>query len=230
MTLAELTAEANRLTRNTSVDALWTDAEWANFANWAEQEACRRANLIWDRATVNVARYSLAIGAAWTDMSAKLIEIERVTFAGVSLPYIALEILDQTFPGWEALTDTPVFVTKQGRALRLYPKPKVAGDLIVHASRLPSANLAVATPSGSPEIPAHLHLALVDGMLHRAYLKNDSETYNKGASDHHLAEFERTFGLPIDVNRLYMPGERSNELEQRQKNARAEAYRQGRAS
>ena len=194
MTVAELLAEAKRRARDSSIKPLWTDPEWLLFLNWAEQEACRRADLIWDTTTENVASLALTENTGWVALDRKVLRIERAGFAGRPLRLVERPALDVLYPDWEAVFDVPQLFMVTGRSLRLYPGNAAQGTLLLHVSRLPKTDLTLQTPSPSPEIPAQYHEALISGMLHKAYLKNDSETYNKGASDQHLADFARVFG------------------------------------
>jgi hypothetical protein len=50
------------------------------------------------------------------------------------------------------------------------------------------------TINGSPEVDARYHAGLLEWILHRAYMKNDSETLNVGKAKDHKKKFEEFFG------------------------------------
>ena len=49
-------------------------------------------------------------------------------------------------------------------------------------------------PDDEPEIAAHLHMALVQWMLYRAFSRPDSDTHDPGRAAVALDVFERYFG------------------------------------
>ena len=203
MKLDDLINAAKAMSTDSTRDPLWSDEEWVDFANWAEQEACRRGSLLFDSTTASVAVYSLLANAKWTNFSNLVLKVERAEWVvgGVStlLYPLNLEIMDIARKTWgEDTAGAPVGFLVNGNRFRTYPTVSVPGSLTFRVVRLPAAKMTLATRmSGSPEIPEQYHLPLVSGMLHRAYLKNDSEAFNKGASDLHLADFERVFGPAV---------------------------------
>jgi hypothetical protein len=50
------------------------------------------------------------------------------------------------------------------------------------------------TVGGSPEIDSRYHAGLLLWILHRAYMKNDSETLNVDKALDYKAQFEEFFG------------------------------------
>jgi len=70
--------------------------------------------------------------------------------------------------------------------------PPAADDVaLLQVYRLPLTRIVDETHTLS-EVNEDYHIHLLDWMKHLAYLKRDSETYNKRASDEHRAAFIQT--------------------------------------
>ena len=54
--------------------------------------------------------------------------------------------------------------------------------------------------TGKPEIPERFHERLMDWVLHRAYLKQDAETFDPAKAAQSLALFIQSFGERPDAN------------------------------
>ncbi len=88
-------------------DNLWTDTELTRYANWAVKEACRRANLIYDDETADVAVFTLEAGAYSAALHNKVRFVERVKFDGETLAATSEGQLDRCYSNWEDRTGTP---------------------------------------------------------------------------------------------------------------------------
>ena len=51
-----------------------------------------------------------------------------------------------------------------------------------------------------PEIPTRYHTRLMDWMYHRAYFKQDAESFDPNKAVQSLAFFEQAFGARPDAN------------------------------
>ena len=81
---------------------------------------------------------------------------------------------------------------------------KVEDTALLVVNRLPATPLTTATIStASPEIKSSFHGYLLDGMAKRAYLKQDSEGYDKNKAKYHKDLFEESKGK-INAQRLRM--------------------------
>lgn len=97
MTLEELVAAARLKLDDAVLPYLWTTDELVNYANEAEREACRRANLIVDRTTAAYCRIAVVAGKYLYTLPNKILQV-RSTYLG---PYIS----GVTF-SWNAATQT----------------------------------------------------------------------------------------------------------------------------
>jgi hypothetical protein len=101
-------------------------------------------------------------------------------------------VLDMSVPGWRTEEGTPrSYVMTPTNNIILYPMPSVASTLNLTVSRFPNTKLTLTT---SPEVDTRYHQGLLLWMLHRAYMKNDSETLNVDKAVDYAKAFEMFFG------------------------------------
>lgn len=103
----------------------------------------------------------------------------------------------ETRPNWETTTGLPYALIETTGVIRLVGIPTQNDTLRLTVKRLPLADLSTGTDT--PEIRAERHIDLLDGMLARAYLKNDVDTRNVEKAAEHEALFTRNFGPRIDA-------------------------------
>ena len=174
-------------------DNLWSDAELIRMANWAEQEACRRAGLLFDQDTEDVALHTLAAGDCSVTLKPCVLTVERVWFDGVAMAVTHEGQLRHCYGAqFEARTGPPQAYYFVNNTVVLYPKPENGGELRLRVNRLPVT--AMAEDTDTPEIDEQYHYDLALGIAHKAFLKPDTETFNKSASVENEARFTMTFG------------------------------------
>lgn len=176
---------------------LWSDAELIEYADDAQNEACRRARLLLDSETTDTSRITLVPGTAVYAVDPRVIRVERAIVAGEHLPVrmCLRRHVDRMLPGWEDQDDgLPELLIPdwQSRAIRLVAAPAEAGTLRLTVVRLPLAPLN--DLDDEPEIPEHFHRSLRHWIVHRAYLKHDAEAFDEQASIRALAWFTEEFG------------------------------------
>ena len=177
---------------------LWSDEEWTEFANDAENQACRRARLIVDSTTTEITEIALSVGTATYDLDQRVIFIRRAKLDGRSTPLrpASFKDLDECRPDWQDETGEPecYVVDMDTDTFRPYPTPSVAGTVNLTVVRTPLEPMAA--DEAEPEIKPRYHLSLVDWMLYRAYSKKDSERFDAKKAKDHFDDFEREFGRP----------------------------------
>jgi hypothetical protein len=178
-------------------DLLWSEAEWTEYANDAENETCIRANLLMDR-TSSLATITVVSGIATYSIDEKILLIKRAKLSGSTEPLVktSRRVLDATFPNWEADTGTVrSWLPDDTNKITLYKSPVGNDTLFLMISRLPLEAMLLADKLiASPEIDEQYHLGLVDWMLFRCYSKQDAETLDLGKAKEHLARFTKRFG------------------------------------
>ena len=186
-------------------DLLWSEAEWTEYANDAENEACIRANLIIDQSSA-LAIINVLSGTATYSIDEKILLIKRAKLSGGTEPLVktSRRVLDATYPNWEAESGAVrSWLPDDSNKITLFKIPSADDTLSLMISRLPeSPMLLVNKATVSPEIDTQYHLGLLDWMLHRAYSKQDSETLDVGKAKEHLKRFTARFGERPPANVL----------------------------
>lgn len=176
---------------------LWSNEFLADCATDAQNEACRRARLLIDSSTEDIADIEIEAATHTYDLDPRVIRVERAIVAGETLPlrFVLRRDMDVIRPGWEdEAAGTPEFIIPDwsSRKVRLHPTPDADGTLRMTVIRLPL--LPVNDLDDEFEIPEHFQRNLRHWVKHRAYLKSDSETLDKQASADALAMFVDEFG------------------------------------
>lgn len=196
MTLQELIV----LFRNEADDAtepyLWSDDELIEFANDAENEACRRARLLVDSTSALTQLAVDPLDAGIVTLDPAVVFVRRAQLMG-RRPLIRVTVrdLDEHNPYWRnAQASIPLsFVTDfQTGALLLHPAPVGEHILLLTVVRTPLVEMNDLLDS--PEIAPRFHRALRHWMLFRAYSKQDSQANDPKKAADALALFEQEFG------------------------------------
>lgn len=185
-----------------AVPPFWSGEEIVSYLNEAVQEACERAKLIEDRST----GLTLAPGQDTYILHPSVFEIKRLAFRGRPLDETSVEALDAECPGWEARTGLPrCFVFEQASGaqppkVRLVPTPTVAESASITVYRGALKPLSADIDTARPEIPERFHERLLDWVMHRAYLKQDADTFDPNKAAVSLGLFTQSFGDRPDAN------------------------------
>lgn len=196
MTLGELITSARRKAFDTDRHVpLWTNADWIEYANEAERQACRRARLLQGPATL-----TLTSGTSLYSLPAGTLYVRRVKLASQQSPLrkIRLIELDHCYAGWEDDTEGTVerFCLDYERKKILFVRAPSATDTAkLTTIQLPSA--AMEDLDDEPDIAEQYHLGLVNGMLAQAYLKDDQDTFDPNRAGNYEAKFAGEFGPPV---------------------------------
>lgn len=224
MNLGQLIAAFRARAFDTKEPYLWSAEEVAEFAEDAENEAAERARLIRDSLTTAVCEVPVVAGTAVYMLDPRILSVDRAKLDSQSVP-LALSstaAMDAGMGGrprdwrtssgtyvggigggWEGRSGTPTTAVLDaegaGWKLTLAPAPNKDDTLRLQVFRLPLQPLS-SDSDNIPEIPARLHIRLVDWMLFRAYSKQDTETADPAAAARAEAAFTSAFGPRIDAN------------------------------
>lgn len=176
---------------DTTDGTLWTEAIKLKYLSEAQQEACMRADLIWD-----TARASVQAEATKITIDSK---INRIVWAGWDdgttvqpLEPIGEADADRRTPKWRTYTGVPTHFIQKPRAVRLYYPPAAAGTLRMEVYRQP---LVTDLTMGSDlEIPDRWAPLLRHWVQFRAYTKRDAETEQLKRAAANEALFTAAFG------------------------------------
>lgn len=176
---------------------LWSDEDALDYANDAQDEACRRARLLVDSTTTEICHLEvLAADGGIVNLDPRTLFVRRARFAN-SLPLRRMNMQDMESYNarWEDVAaNTPsYFITDyQTGALRLWPAPLVDDTLMLTVVRLPL--LEMNDEQDSPEIAPRFHRSLRFWMMFRAYSKQDSQANDPKKAADALTLFEQEFG------------------------------------
>ena len=177
-------------------DYLWSDRTLSRYLSEAQDEACRRADLIFDATTDAFTDVSLVDGTATYALNAKITKIVSVKLDNEPLARTTRFDLDRNRPFWEAHTSgDPMYWFYENGSLTLYPKPDAtaaAKTCTVAVYRLPQADLAL--DSDTPEIPAYYHPHLCYYAAYLAFLRPDEDSQNAQRAPLMLQMFDAVFG------------------------------------
>lgn len=194
------------------VPPFWSDAAVVSYLNEAVQEACERAKLIEDRMTPAVCTIALVAGESTYSLHPSVLEIKRASLVGFPgardwlLTETSIEALDNAYCGWESRIARPrhfIFEPATGAQpprIRLASTPNEVDTLALTVVRGPLKALNEDRQTERPEIPERFHTRLLDWMYHRAYLKQDADTFDPAKGAQSLALFEQAFGVRPDAN------------------------------
>jgi len=197
MTFAEIEASARlTLDDNSSDDQLWSQSEILEYAQDAENEACERAGLIID-STSALTDIAVTSTTGTYGIASTIITIDSIKMSLGTAPLIETteRVLDLTALNWRSDTGTPrSYVKTPTNNIVIYPMPTVADTANMTVTRFPITPM---TLLGSPEIDDRYHAGLLFWILHRCYMKNDSETLNVDKAKDYGQQFVTWFGKKI---------------------------------
>jgi hypothetical protein len=200
MTFAEIEQSVRQtLDDNSGTDTLWSQADILEYARDAENEACERANLIID-STSALTDISAVSATASYALPVTVVTVESAIMALGSQPLMETSerVLDMSHSSWRTETGTPrSYIKSPTNKLTLFPIPIVNDTINMTVSRFPNTPMVV---GGSPEIDDRYHPGLILWILHRAYMKNDSETLNVEKAKDYNKKFIEFFGNKIIYN------------------------------
>jgi len=195
MTFSEIIALDRGLLDDEILPYKWKDAELVACANQTINELCEKARIIIDSTTPAICNVPLLAGTAKYAKDSRIIEILRgrmVTY-DCKITRRTGSFMDNYSSGWDsatASTGTPrnFLEDLDTGYFTLTPAPDANDTLWLTVVRLPLDQMTLAdlTNGASPEIHFKHHYALSDGILARAYLKQDAETYDPKKSARHM--------------------------------------------
>lgn len=196
MELSELMTLFRQEADDTVQPYLWSDPELIDFANDAQDEACRRGRLLVDSTTTAICSVPVTNGNAAIDLDPRVIFVRRARFAGQKpLQRMNMQDMEARFWYWQdaapgnPMCFIPDFTTGK---LVLWPTPDGDRTLSLTVVRMPLEDMS--DDADTPEIAPRYHRSLRFWMLYRAYSKQDSEANDPKKAADALALFEQEFG------------------------------------
>ena len=195
-----LLAEYRRRADDRAEPYFMSDAQVLALLTEAEQEACQRSHPIFDCDTAEVVEYAIAAEQSSVTLNQRVLRVDHATFTpdgalrGCRMELTGIDAIRELQDArGTAIASRPTHAAHSGRStLTLFPAPSVAGTLRLDVYRLPLYDIE--TESDEPEIPAELHMGLVDWVLYRVCSVKDSELEDPARAARCLADFAERFG------------------------------------
>lgn len=213
MTLEDLIAsfrvdadDQSRSVNGSTSDLLWQDDDVTRWFNEAVEEAALRKRLIFDDTTPDVCQIAVLEGVSGYPLNPALVEItaaflhtagsERV----IRLYATDRDEMDRIRPDWRTDRCTPKYFIQEDT--RIYLPGIVDADytMKLEGYRLPLDDEQMSNDSDVPVIAQAHHRFLVHWATHRAYGKQDADTFDPNRSQLALDAFEKYFGLRPDAD------------------------------
>ena len=168
------------------------------YLNEAEQEACIRAKLLYDTDSI-----PLIAEQAVYNLDVQFFLFDRFALGGANtyrpLSTGTIHQMDAVRPDWEETSSgipEIALLDHVPSKLRLWPTPSadLAGlPLRLRGFRLPI--MLMQSDAQAPEIDPIWHESLIDWVRYRFYTTHDADMRSSELAAHHLALFERRFGV-----------------------------------
>lgn len=196
MNLLQLRTSARAQVDDSVAPYLCSDELFTEFANEAQEEACRRARLLVDSSTPEVCNIDVDVGDEFAELDARIIAVRKVRVVGqpdflVKTRRADLDHLGTTWLDEEGEVCAWVPDMETGK-IRLYRKPTEAIQLAMTVVRLPLDEMAA--DDDAPEIKLQMHRQLVHWMRYRFYSLPDAEANDPKKATDALLAFEQQFG------------------------------------
>ena len=192
ITLADIISGIRLLLDDTETPYLWSNDELTSYLNKTINELCYDMPLIEDGTTSAVCNYSLSTGDSLITLDSRVLIIKKAKLTSQSDPLElrTAQYMDANYSDWlNADNDEPTTLVTEGVGtgkVRLYPPTDSTDNLWLTVYRKQIVDLDYDTDSATqPEIPVIIHDRLDNGILYRAYSKQDADTYDaKKVRDH----------------------------------------------
>ena len=198
---------------------LWQTTELLRNLNYAEVQACRRANLLIDSSTANdsgtagtagtagqkpLCSLSVVANTAVYQLSPKILMVKRCQLRSMTYPIsgpVSYDELDDQLSGWLGTSGTvgtagsggfpSFFLNEPPNTITFIRAPSANDTAMMVVSRIPLVSFGLKT---SPEIEEKYHVDLCDWAAHLAFMKPDSETQNLNMAKYYEDSFTAKFG------------------------------------
>lgn len=195
-----------------STDGYVDDARLIRFFNEAENEACRRKDILYDDTTVTDAsdvplcEIDLVADQRAYTFSQKITRIEHVIYQDgdgnqTRLIQRGYDELERNSPDWRTKQGTPTEYLIRGRKIYPIPYPdssETGSKLKLEVYRTPL--VAVSDDADVFEIDEEWHEGLIYWACHRSFMDRDEDLEDPAAQqDLYYRKFEELFGPPMSA-------------------------------
>lgn len=185
LTLATIVARLRNRLDDAVEPYLWSNEELTDYVNEVLNELCRDIPIIEDGTNTQMCRYSVLAGETLVNLNQRITVVKKGKLESQPRPLAVrtAQWMDASYPDWEnAAAGVPSILVTEGvgtdRA-RLYP-PSTADEVLwLTVYRLQLVDMFWGTDQDyQPEVPARYHDKLFNGVLMKAYGKQDVDTFD----------------------------------------------------
>lgn len=176
---------------DTAAPFLWSDEEAFRFLDDAQKTFCRETGGLGD-ASSSLTQVAYTTASDWVALDPRILHVLDATDLATGKPIEVTDLQGMRADGLR-FNNVPgrvrrVVIGLEPKKLRLHPFPADAGTIQLAVDRLP---LDAITDAGDQELEVdeQHHQRLIEWMMHRAYSKQDAETYDKRKADAFKASF-----------------------------------------
>jgi len=183
ITLADIVSRTRSRLDDMVEPYLWSNNDITDCLNEVINELCRDMPMIEDSTGTTVCRYSITKDDPLVNLNSRITILKKARLASQNDPLLLRNAhwMDANYPGWESsASGLPTILITEGVGTgkaRIYPPPNANDTLWVSVYRLQLVDMFWATDQTyQPEIPAIYHDKLFNGILWKAYSKQDVDT------------------------------------------------------
>jgi len=196
MTVAELRTLFRSQLGDLVTPYLVSDVTFLSYLNEAQEEACDRANLLFDK-TSAFCTLSIVDGTSVYALNNGIYSITYSSLTDTSSVVYKLSHkdnveMDRTQSDWRTLTGRPENILFYDNSIELSPVPDDTFTLKLECYRYPLAALAL--DADVPEIGRKHHRHLINWCLYRTYSMPDNEFHNVQNAEFFKKLFTDIFG------------------------------------
>ena len=199
MTLTKILSLSRGFLDDNALPYSWSNDELVEDLNKSINELCEKAELLLDSTTEAICKITITKDLAKYALDERIINIKRARLITYDkrITKRTAQYMDRYYNGWDMATagsGTPTCFLEDINTgyIHLVPTPDANDVLWLTVSRLPLLAMDIATPDASPEIKSRYHFELLDGILWRAYSKQDTETYDPKKAANHFGLWQAT--------------------------------------
>jgi len=197
MTAEELETLFRVQTDDVVLDYLVSEESFLEYLNEAQQEACIRSKLLFDRSS-SITRLSTLTGvdSYVIDDSIYTIKEAFITAANETTRLFIVDSieLDRLCPEWRQETGVPKYLIPYDDHIELSPKPGDAYEIKLECYLVPD-EISDTSMESELQIKKIHHRKLLHWVKHKSYETQDNDILDKNKSLEELAKFERAFGF-----------------------------------
>ncbi len=174
----------------------WADSALIRYLNEGEEQACRRAYLLYDANTASICHFSVSASVASYLLHSRVLQVKRIVTASSTVPLIQMtrDDMDNKEVSWVSQVGPgEMFIHEANNEIIIVPIPQQSVNVSLIVARLPLASFSNGTAE-VPEILPQYHNDLLLWALSKAYEKRDADTQNIELSKFYETRFEARFG------------------------------------